>query len=174
MRTLSTRVTNLTQEVRPVPKTGRTGSNPVARTVGGSQFVTRVVRLFKTQPATSDSVAVSCLDVFNALGMSGSVAAFRVQAVKAWNMTPAGSTTNFLSLTGLAKLYTSGTTVVTVNDVGTASHLPGVYLNVPNTLTQLNTGTADNLLQVSVDPTGSPGGRAAQTLVFDVYVLARY
>lgn len=177
MRTLSTRVTNLTQEVRPMPKVGRTSSNPTARMVGSTQFTSKVVRVYKTVPTTTFYADLTCADVANALTSSTSSApsvSFRVQGLKVWNMTPAGQTTNYLKVRCQSKLFTSGTTVPLVDDVGTASHLPGVYVNIPNTLTQLQTTSTDSLVAAEVTPfTASGTVSTAQTVVFDVYTVYR-
>jgi len=111
------------------------------------------------------------------LGALSSVPAFNIKVlkIKLWNFTNQGASTNYISLSTDPNLTTSGI-VTTAEDFGCSSSLPGVYVNIPDTLSKsyINVTNTTSTAVCSASPvrtgltTTSP-----QNFLFEVQVLVQ-
>lgn len=122
-----------------------------------------VPRKVRVNLAGNDNVVLTAGMVATALGKSASTLAdtctFKLRGMKVWNASPAATNSNYLSvrLSTTSTLLTSQ--LVTGEDYGNASHLPGVRLTVPDQLAKsletVNASNSTGLATLSGYPTGT-------------------
>jgi len=159
MRALSTRITNIQNELNPTPSVKPTRSNPKARTASKNLWITRTLRLFKGGPANTE-VSFTSADVFKGIGVAG---AYRVLGIKVWNFTKASTNTNYIYVKGFTALIegdSESTNTLVGEDVGTANSLAGIWMNIPDLIASnlsASSGSTTGLFGVVGDPQGTTG-----------------
>lgn len=176
-RALSTRLQHLSLQVRPVVKVGPCRSQPKARAPASSVWVSRTARCYGSVPAGTNSFGLSYGRLADALGLeSGESVSVRVTGLKVWNMTPPGQNSQYVKLGAYGVLMDDNVSVVTVEDIGTATSLPGVFVDIPDAHTTSQNvlfGSTNQFATVEVSNSDLSATAAVQKLVFDVFCLVK-
>lgn len=135
-------------------------SNPKAKPAAVDHWITRNIRvLVKTDTSGVGSIAGS--QVALALGLVGTETCFlKVISMKLWNMTNGSTSSNYIKVT-TDSYVTDDDSYRVAEDIGTASHLAGVSINIPDTLAQRNAvanTTTSLFCTISTAPAAGIGG----------------
>lgn len=154
--------------MNPVPQVSSAPSNPKAIIRSNDVWIPRRIRTYHKGTGTQ-SLLVG--DILQAVGGTDSCA-IKILGLTAWNATSAGQTSNFIFLETEETTTLSGVRVEGT-DVGHASHLPGVRINIPDTLARTYNGsnlTTTVVAKVNFNPfTGST--TAEQQAIVDWTIL---
>jgi len=174
---LSTRLNNLSLEVRPVVKVGPLRSQPKARAPASVAWYSKTARIYVSVPGGTDAQPVTAGALASALGLTGSETnSVRVTGLKAWNISKPSDSTFFLRVAGYSALVDSNVSPIAAEDVGTATSLPGVYLNIPDSHTvpvSVAVGGSSTLCTLDVTNAGLGATTFAQKICLDLHCLVQ-
>jgi len=177
MRSLNNRISHLQSEVTPITRVTGGSPTPNARRQNKAIWIPRTVRVYKQITA---STVVTLGDIIKGLTDSTTeILSFRVDSIRAWNVTNTSTTTNYvnvlLSDTLFANSEPGNANTGPFEDWGAGSTPAHLSINVPFTLTSDRQGTISSTgtaFTVSPVPTGIT--TTPNTLVFDVGVKVSY
>lgn len=130
------------KEMNPTMTQSSLHNQPAARRKPSDVWVRRTIRCFVQQTASSTTVPVDLGRVMTVYGLTGTTSLkSRILGIKAWNMTKASTNTNFIQISTDPNVTTSGV-VMNAQDVGSATHIAGVGVNIPDLLAKANSATA--------------------------------
>lgn len=179
---LSSKIANIKKEIKPVLKCSRARSNPPARLIGSNQWVNRVFRVKLSVPTNAGLISITGKTLADSLGVIGTDAIdMKILDFSVWNTTPAGQTTNYLSVSPTALVAEDQTTAAgegfaLFEDFGTASSLPSAHVNVPDLISKINRfgpSSAQEVVILRSTPFTTVPATSAQTLVADFHCLVR-
>jgi len=133
---------SLRQEMNPIPTVSSIGSNPRAAPTSKSRWLRRSVRIRSTGTASTNTT-ITFSDIGTAMGAaSGETYTVKVLGIRAWNITPLSTTDNRILASLGADILTTTSSFVEAEDYGCGMQLPGVKINVPDTLSKSNVTSA--------------------------------
>jgi hypothetical protein len=154
IRSIKQSLTHMKQEMKPTPTVRPVRSDPKALPQSKSFWIPRKVRI--TEQSLNGTVDITALQVGSFLGLTGSESSsFKVLGIKAWNVTNQATSSNSIIVKPSAGIFTNINSGVSGEDYGSATHLPGVMINIPDLISAtLSTASTSTSLMTITFPFG--------------------